>query len=109
MTKRDEVDLFCEVWTDNCSVGDLMREHYFHPSRRWRFDIAWPSQMIAIEIDGGGFGHQSMGGRQKDNEKQNAATSMGWRVFRFCTGMSHVRREESVLLVWNFMTGEEMT
>ena len=28
-------------------------QHKFHPVRRWRFDLAWPANMLAIEVDGG--------------------------------------------------------
>lgn len=40
---------------------------------------------MAVEIDGFGFGHQSIKGRIADNEKQNIASLMGWTVLRFCT------------------------
>ena len=30
-----------------------VNELVFHPVRRWRFDHAWPTQMIAVEIHGG--------------------------------------------------------
>lgn len=29
------------------------REFYFHPVRKWRFDFAWQSQRIAVELEGG--------------------------------------------------------
>ena len=81
MPKKNEVTAFVDTWiAEGYPIGDLCREHRFHPSRRWRFDIAWPSQKIAVEIDGFGFGHLSIAGRKQDNEKQNVATAMGWRV-----------------------------
>lgn len=61
-------------------------EYRFHPTRKWRFDVAWPERKIAVEIDGGVFiqGRHSRGaGQVKDNEKINVAQSLGWRVFRF--------------------------
>jgi hypothetical protein len=30
-----------------------VREHRFHPVRKWRFDLAWPELLLAIEVDGG--------------------------------------------------------
>jgi hypothetical protein len=29
------------------------RELPFHPRSRWRFDLAWPDQRVAVEVDGG--------------------------------------------------------
>lgn len=62
----------------------LSREHQFHETRKWRFDFAWPSWNVAVECDGGQF--KAMGGRHntdKDRDKINTATQMGWMVFRF--------------------------
>ncbi len=61
-------------------------EYKFHPKRRWRFDWAWPSSKIAVEIEGGIWisGRHSRGiGYSKDMEKYNQATLLGWKVFRF--------------------------
>lgn len=59
-------------------------EHRFHPSRRWRFDFAWPDARVAVEIDGGqwarGGGRHN---RDSDREKLNEAAALGWRVLRF--------------------------
>ena len=65
-------------------------EHRFHPKRRWRFDLAWPDLMLAVEIDGGtwtGGRHVSPVGYAKDCEKLNAAVVAGWRVLRFTPQM----------------------
>lgn len=54
--------------------------------RKWRFDAAWVSHMVAIEQDGGLWvqGRHSRGaGMLKDNEKMNDAAIRGWRVGRF--------------------------
>lgn len=62
-------------------------EHLFHPPRKWRFDYAYPSAKIAIEVEGGlhvpgGGRHNRAQGFQKDIDKYNRATLLGWRVFR---------------------------
>ena len=64
-------------------------EYKFHPDRRWRFDIAWPDKMIAVEIEGGKYisRHRTMAGFEKDCEKYNTATDMGWQVYRYTTDM----------------------
>lgn len=61
-------------------------EYRFHPTRKWRFDFAWPDRMIAAEVDGGIWGrgrHVTGAGFLKDCEKLNAAAELGWRVFRY--------------------------
>lgn len=58
-------------------------EYRFAPPRRWRFDWAWPSEKIAMEVQGGLFtqGRHSRGAALlKEHEKLNAAAVMGWRV-----------------------------
>ena len=62
--------------------ADTTREHRFHPTRQWRFDFAWPSQKLAVEIDGRGR-HQTVVGVRADCEKMNEAIRLGWRVLRF--------------------------
>jgi len=62
------------------------REWRFDPERRWRLDLAWPDWgMVALEIDGGGWvqgRHSREDGMRKDCEKRNAATALGWSVYR---------------------------
>ncbi len=69
------------------SVGlpSPVREHRFHPVRRWRFDYAWPEEKVALEVEGGvwtGGRHTRGSGYVADLEKYNAATVAGWRVVR---------------------------
>lgn len=63
----------------------LEREHRFAPPRGWRFDFALPEDRVAIEIEGGvwtGGRHNRAKGFINDCEKSNAATALGWRVYR---------------------------
>lgn len=79
---------------------DLREEFEFHDARKWRFDYALPSLMIAIEYDGhhesgatarrrAGLkpltksGHSTLKGLSRDHEKTNTAQCMGWIVLRF--------------------------
>jgi len=67
------------VWTE---------EFMFAPPRRWRFDYAVPSILCAVELDGGTFqstrtGHASGVGLRNWREKNNAAMSLGWRVWHY--------------------------
>jgi len=66
------------------------REFAFHPERKWRFDFAWPSFWIAVELDGGtrsGGRHVRGQGFEHDAEKMNAAAGLGWKVFRYTSAM----------------------
>lgn len=74
-----------------CRFAELpapVTQHRFHPTRRWRFDFAWPDCKLAVEIDGGQFTHGRHlrpRGFQEDCEKLNAATLAGWRILRYTT------------------------
>lgn len=58
------------------------REYRFHPTRKWRFDFAWPALKVAVEIEGRGR-HQTFTGYAADCHKYNEAVALGWRVLRF--------------------------
>ena len=61
-------------------------EYRFHPTRRWRFDFAWPDIMLAVECEGGnwtGGRHTTGTGFEADCEKYNEAVLAGWSVLRF--------------------------
>lgn len=65
---------------------EVVKEHRFHPERKWRFDFAVPCKMIAIEYEGLNSersGHTTLSGYTKDTEKYNAAQALGWKVLRF--------------------------
>jgi very-short-patch-repair endonuclease len=81
---------FASAWEAVAPHGhDTEREYHFHPTRKWRFDFAWPSQLVAVEIDGRGR-HQTVAGVRADCEKHNEAARLGWRVLRFpATDKSH--------------------
>lgn len=63
-------------------------EYRFHPLRKWRFDLlVWRLNLpvAVLEVDGGCFiggGHVRGGYLRKQNEKQNEAVLMGYRIFR---------------------------
>jgi len=61
------------------------QEHRFHPTRKWRFDFAWPEYKVAVEVEGGIWsqGRHTRGlGFQKDCTKYNEAAVDGWIVIR---------------------------
>lgn len=71
-------------------LPEPQREYRFHPTRRWRFDFAYPERKIAIECEGGtwaGGRHTRGSGFAKDCEKYNTAAAMDWKVLRFTKAM----------------------
>jgi hypothetical protein len=91
-------------------LPDPELEFRFHPTRKWRFDLAFPvsrdrEQPVAVEIHGGvyRFGRHVRGdGFSKDREKMNAAVELGWRVLEYTTAQVEsgeaIRQLKRVLL-----------
>ena len=83
---KNDLERDFEFWL-SCETGipPYEREFRFHPTRRWRFDFAWPDKKVAVEIDGllydGQGGHQSVRGYVQGCEKYEAALNLGWRVY----------------------------
>ncbi len=70
------------------------------PVRRWRFDLAWPAEQVALELEGSLFTGGRHGGARsslRDVEKYNAAALLGWRVIRTVPTM--VRSGAALVLV----------
>jgi hypothetical protein len=77
-------------------LPDPELEHKFaeRAGRRWRFDVAWPTFMLAVEIEGlvvreiGGEWvvqgrHATVTGFREDCVKYARAVILGWGVLRF--------------------------
>tara|TARA_R110000803_G_scaffold114896_1_gene183328 strand:+ start:63 stop:386 length:324 start_codon:yes stop_codon:yes gene_type:complete len=65
---------------------EAVLELKFHPTRRWRIDIAIPSLMIAIELEGGVYTkgrHTRPSGFLGDIEKYNNLTILGYKLLRY--------------------------
>jgi very-short-patch-repair endonuclease len=87
-------------------VPQPVTEYRFHPTRKWRFDYAWPEKSLALEVDGGGFvqGRHSRGlGIQRDCEKMNEAAVHGWRVLRVTP--RHVDNGQALAWVQEMLKG----
>lgn len=75
-------------------------QYQFVPTRFWRLDFAWPSVMVAVEMDGGVSmrrgavalsSHVSPVGYARNMHKANAAQSLGWIVLRYTGYMFAVK------------------
>ena len=84
-SKIKPAEKFLLKWISHgLSGGHPQLEYEFDEGgRKWRFDFCWPTERVAVEIDGLGYGHQAVVGMALDNEKANAAVRQGWRVFRY--------------------------
>jgi very-short-patch-repair endonuclease len=79
-------------------------EYRFHETRKWRFDLAFPEQKLAVEIEGGiwQYGrHNRASTFIKDLEKYNNACMLGWYLLRFSTEM--VKKGIAVQSIKEFM------
>ena len=77
------------------------REYRFDAVKRYRFDFAYPDQMLAIEVEGGTWipntGHTSGVGYQSNVRKYNLAVVKGWKLLRFTTDM--VTSGEAIMMI----------
>ena len=65
---------------------DVILENQFHPTRQWKSDLAIPSIMVCIELEGGVWtrGRHTRGqGYIDDCSKYNACAVLGWTVLRY--------------------------
>lgn len=83
---KELTEAFLRAWHAFSRGPEPIREHVFALPRKWRFDLAWPPQRVAVECEGGVWtlGRHSRGaGYRRDCEKYRAAVALGWRVLRF--------------------------
>lgn len=86
VTHNDQYPMFFRLISDNPSIPSPVEEFKFHPSRKWRIDLCWPDQKLALEIEGGVFDngrHVRPTGFIKDMEKYNALSILGYSLLRF--------------------------
>ena len=91
-SRHDKADNFLQVWKLLSPDYPLPQDEYNFDkeiNRRHRFDFAWPTYKIAVEVEGNAWGVAGGGKHMQDSdlEKYNIAVYMGWRVFRFSPGM----------------------
>lgn len=78
--------VFFRLIKDNPFMPDPVEEFKFHPVRKWRVDICWPDQKLAVEIEGGVWScgrHIHPTGFMNDKEKYNMLSIFGYHLLRF--------------------------
>ena len=105
---KSEWELLFAQQVYDARLSEPDREYRFHPSRRWRFDFAWPREKIAVEIEGGVYsqGRHTRGrGFTEDCIKYNAAAALGWRVFRYPSAL--VEDGSAIKQITNVLCSED--
>jgi hypothetical protein len=72
--------LFWKHWKKAYPNSLPAKQHKFCPGRNYRFDFAWLSKKVAIEIQGYGPGHNSREGMTRDYDKHYEALKLNWKV-----------------------------
>ncbi len=84
--RQSYLERLFEAQLQEAGMPAPVSEHRFHPVRKWRFDYAFPNELLAVEIEGGAYSrgrHTRGAGFTEDCVKYNEATLLGWRVLRF--------------------------
>jgi hypothetical protein len=109
MASVSELEEQMLVQIRNSGLPEPVREHKFHPTRRWRLDFFWASPVnhydLALECEGGTFmarsRHTSKLGFEKDVEKYNEALMHNILVLRATT--THVKDGRAIEWVKGIM------
>ena len=82
-----------------------IREFVMLSGRRWRWDLAYPSQKLVIDIQG--RFHRRIAQSRSDMEKHNAAVEAGFKVLLFPADkiLSASRIERCGDQVWRILCG----
>ena len=99
---RHEEELVRQLSIAGLHAG-MVREFRFHETRKWRFDIAWPREKVAVEVEGGAWvsgRHNRAAGMIEDCRKYAEAAVDGWAVLRVMP--EHIRSGEAIAWLRRF-------
>ena len=109
--KKQKID-YPKILLEQILSTDLpvpVQEHRFHPTRKWRFDLAFLEHKLAVEVEGGIWiygRHNRASTYFKDMEKYNNACLLGWYVLKLSTDM--VKKGEGLEIITKFFKGEKI-
>jgi hypothetical protein len=107
--KRLELEDTLAAQIRQVGLPEPVREHSFMaPARRFRFDFAWPGEMVAAEVEGGSWsnGAHTRGRHfESDCVKYSEAAIRGWQVLRFTGDM--VKDGRAVQYLSTLLVGPE--
>jgi very-short-patch-repair endonuclease len=86
MKRNPEWEQCLAAQLEHCGCLPPVMEFRFAPGRGFRFDLAWVARKIAVEIDGAVWSrgrHVRPLGYMRDQEKNNIAMRLGWRVLHY--------------------------
>lgn len=88
--KGDKLGSVVRLAAKAAGLPEPLPEHRFHPTRKWRFDFAFPDLKVAVEYEGlvfrgAGGRHQRAAGLIEDSIKYAEAACLGWVVLRVTT------------------------
>ena len=109
-----EETLYNHIQTYNCEFNETgipkpELEYRFHPTRKWRFDLAFIKEKLAVEIEGAVLimgRHNRGAGFVKDMEKYNEATYLGWHIARFTP--ADVKSGKALAYLIKYFKGEQI-
>ncbi len=84
--EKTAIEFILKSFLQQNIIPEYVAEHRFDQERRYRFDWAIPSLMLAIEYEGlfsDKSGHTTIKGYSKDIKKYNLATLQGWKILRY--------------------------
>lgn len=84
--KSSPEDQFLALWNEMVPPGpgsEPIRQHRALPPRKWKLDFAWPSFLVAVEIQGLIGHHRTVKGMVDDLEKFRAHQVAGWIILPF--------------------------
>lgn len=87
---RDELERLLLWHIKAAGLPTPEREVRLVPGRRFKWDVVWRANMVAVEVNGGTWikgGHSTGTGIERDYEKSNLATLLGWHCFAFSGAM----------------------
>ena len=94
---QTELELKMEQLIFMAGEDDYEKEYMFHHTRKWRFDFAFVKEKVAVEVQGGIYtkgAHVRGRGYEKDREKTNEASLMGWIVIEVTP--KHIKNGQAI-------------